>query len=381
MALRPHTLGACLLAGLTTGVIGAPARAAPPAPPDDAQPEGSIVVVSVNSESDELLDSALRAIQAHTQGTAARVIIERSPIPGSDLRAQMKHAREVAEEHGADGVFWLDLENDEEFLLYLFEPEGLRVLVRRIPTSVEDRPAAIESLGVIVGSSSEAIAAGETIGMTPVDTEVELAATEPPEPEPEATVTATATPPPPPPPERPSRAWKILRVSVAYAGTSYASNMRWQQGGSIAVAGAIAPRLYLGADYTVLAPTSVSDPVPLQVMRHPLAVHFGFQQQLVNWLALDAQIGAGLTIDAWKRTDTDDQGLRFVGTVAPWLYFRFFLARGLSLDLGVGAEVALNEFDYIWSCDSAVMTCPEDLVVVDPDRFRGRVRGGFSYSF
>ena len=380
MALWPHTLGVGLVAGLA---IGGAAHAAPPAPPGDAQPEGSLVVVSVNSESDELLDSALRAIQAHTQGTAAKVIIERTPIPGSDLRAQMKHAREVADEHGADGVFWLDLENDEEFLLYLFEPEGLRVLVRRVPTSVEDRPAAIESLGVIVGSSSEAIAAGETIGMTPVDTEVDLAASEPskPEAEPEPTISASAVPAPPPPPERPSRAWRILRISLAYAGTSYAPNMRWQQGGSIAVAGAIAPRLYLGADYTVLAPTAVDEPVPLQVMRHPLAVHFGFQQPLVDWLALDAQVGAGLTIDAWKRTDTDDQGLRFVGTVAPWLYFRFFLARGLSLDIGVGAEVALNEFDYVWSCDEAAMMCPDDLVVVDPDRFRGRLRGGFSYSF
>lgn len=376
----PVRLRTCLVAlglGSSPGVAHAAAPAARPA----EEPARPTIVVTVHSDVDAVLDDALRAIQAHTQGGPTDLVIERSPIPGSDLRAQMRRAKTLAEQHAAAGVFWLDLESDDEFLLYLFEPEGLRVLVRKIPTSVEDQAAAIESLGVIVGSSSEAIAAGETIGMTPVDTEAvvvdpaktESAAPEPPPVETSATVNA--------PPPKPPRAWKILRVSLAYTGSSYARAMPWQQGGSLALSAAVAPRLYLGLDYTMLAPDRVTTPVPLQLWRHPIAIHFGFHQMLVRWLALDAELAAGLTLDAWRRTDTDESGVRAIGTVAPWLYLRFAVWRGLSLDLGVGAEVPLNDFDYVWSCAGQMSTCPEDDVVVSPDPVRGRVRGGFSYSF
>jgi hypothetical protein len=103
---------------------------------------------------------------------------------------------------------------------------------------------------------------------------------------------------------------------------------------------------------------------------------------LVRWLALDAELAAGLTVDAWKRTDTDESGLRAIGTVAPWLYLRFLVWRGLSVDVGVGAEVPLNDFDYVWTCGNEMPgACPEDKVVVSPDPVRGRVRGGLSYSF
>jgi hypothetical protein len=359
--------------------------AAPPAPPTERVQEETAptIVVLVNGDVDELLDAALVAIQAHTQGRPVELLVERSPVEGSGLREQMKQARALAEEHDASGVFWLDLENDQEFLLYLFEPEGLRVLVRRIPTSVEDRPAAIESLGVIVGSSSEAIAAGETIGMTPVEevavveAETEPEATAPTLPEEKPTVTADA----PPASTKPGRAWKILRVSLAYAGTSYSDQVRWQHGGSLALSAAVAPRFYVGVDYTLLAPSTVDQPVPMRIFRHPIAAHFGFQQSLVSWLALDAQVSGGVTIDDWDRLDVDEGGVRSVASLGAWLYLHFFVGGGVSIDLGVGADAALSVFDYVATCNPNMMMCPDELVVIDPHILRGRVRGGVSYSF
>jgi hypothetical protein len=337
-----------------------------------ADPEAAVVVLSLRGEGDELQQAAVRAIRAHMQGSPVELRIEHSLPSGSDLRSQMRAARELAQRHAAQGVFWLDLEQGDEFLLYLFEREGLRVLVRRIPTSEQDRPAALESLGVIVGSSSEALAAGETIGMTPVTTATEVGPGErAPEPAPTAVRPTQVR-------SSPARAWKTVRVSLAYAGTSYAPNLRWQQGGVVALAAAVAPRLYVGADYTLLSPSRIDEPVSLELWRHPIAAHFGFHQPLVRWLALDAELAGGVTLDRWRRTDLRLAGVRAIGTLAAWVHLRFRVVAQLSVDVGVGAEVPLNRFDYTFECTTA--PCPDARAVV-PDPVRGRVRGGLSYSF
>jgi hypothetical protein len=339
------------------------------APAEDPSPERPTIVVSIDGHTEDLLAAAVRAIEAHAQGVS--LVVERSRLPGADLRAHMREAERLAQLHGATGVFWLDLQSEDEFLLYLFEPEGLRVLVRRIPTSAADRPAAIESVGVIVGSSSEALASGETIGMTPVDPALTR------EPEPESAPTPVPPPVEPRPPPAPApRLWKHLRISLAYAGTTYARNMPWQQGGALAVAAAVAPRLHVGVEYSLLAPDRIREPIPLELWRHPIAAHVGFQQTLVRWLALDGQLAAGLTIDDWRRLDAQRSGLRAVGTVAPWTFLRVFLGGGFSLDVGVGAEFMLGSWRYTWQCEEQ-----RECVAVRPDVVRGRVRGGISYTF
>jgi hypothetical protein len=71
-----------------------------------------------------------------------------------------------------------------------------------------------------------------------------------------------------------------------------------------------------------------------------------------------------------------------VAKVAGELVFRVWLVPHLTFDLGAGADVAFNDFDFV-RCDERATDCtgPNRRIVLDPWRVRPRARIGLSAVF
>lgn len=196
-----------------------------------------VFVVSTSSSPEPEQAEALLAVRAQLGDVPARILIETRERAG-DIRAQLDQAKDLATANHATGVFWIDAAPGD-ILLYLFEPSGKRLLVRRVSAPSESGSAvAAEDAANIVHATVLALAEGREIGMTPI-------------PPPSPTSTPTRSPPPSPspipipiptppaapagaPPRAPNprseRAASSLRLSLTYVGSRYAYAVPWQSG-------------------------------------------------------------------------------------------------------------------------------------------------------
>jgi hypothetical protein len=332
-------------------------------------------VVFVAPSSAEL-DKELRdALSAQLSGGSAELVFDRFTADAAPLRRQMQEAAALARTHRAAGVFWLDTQPSGEWLLYLADPGGDRMLVRRIDVEPGAIAAGVEAVGVITRQSSDALLSGGTIGMQTVPTP---AVPSPP--------TKAIQPPAPsgPPPDRaknrpPPPFFTGLSFSVAYAGDLPAKEIGWQSGLALSVAYRFPPGLYLDAGYTLLRAVDIaSDPIVLRLTRSPIHIEGGFG---FGHGRLVPGVGGRGTVELIDRhafstsgalTGTPDS-TRAVVLLSPRVRLDYAFSLTLSAYLSGGVDFALNSFSFV----SRVAGL--NRVLLEPHEVRPSIELGLSF--
>jgi hypothetical protein len=315
------------------------------APANGLGAEGEPSVVFVTPDPPEL-DAALHdAVTAQLSGVTVDLVFNHFPGPVPTLREQVMAARSVSGQRHAAGVFWLDTQNDKEWLLYLAEPAGNRVLVRRVPVDSDGTAAGVESVAVILRQSTEALLSGQTIGMQQVEV-------------PEEPLPRAAPPPEEPPPlkvapkrEEPPLPLRGLYLGVLYHGDAFASQVGWQSGVRLTGSYRWESGVHVGVGATVT----------MRIQRTPLDAHFGWSLVLGRWapgveLRSKAEwVGRRNVADSVTVDGTDDRTRRLL-SVSPNLTLDFVAKPGLFLHGGVGLDFVLNPFSYVIQGDAGTVT-------------------------
>jgi hypothetical protein len=305
-----------------------------------AEPEGSVLFVAPAGGE---LDDALRdALSAQLSGAETTLVIDHFSTDTSTLRRQVTEARRLASTHQAIGVFWLDAPADKDWLLYLAEPTGDRVLVRRITVEAGATAAATEAVAVIMSESSRALAHGETIGMRPVAFPVAR---------PAPAAAAPSVPPRVSPRVRPPSARGF--VGFAYYGDGPAQEIRWQSGARLSLGLRFPSGLYLNGGYLFFKAATVKSPsLSFQVSRMPVDVGVGFsfgRNRLALALELRA-IGDVLSrqvIAVGTSLQPTADSTRVVLFVSPRGRADYAISSAFGVYWAGGLDVALNSFSFV----------------------------------
>jgi len=350
-----------------------------------AQPDGGArrtVVVVLPEGAGGDLELAIRAQLADVDVDLA---IERVQM-GVMLREHLARARELVTAHGAAALVWADVAPEggeaaeagageagegagRETLLYLFDRDGARTMVRRLEAGASgEAPGALgedgaaareEELALVVRSMVAAVVEGGVIDVRPPP-----AAPPPP-------------PPPPPPPAEPSGAREenrerrpdrppFIEVSAGYAGQLLHESAPWQNGLRTTVAW-LSPggRFTLGMAYVFWAPTTLGPAESrLRVSRHAFEVIGSFGVPL-RVLRLGGELAL---LGEWNRRETvhiqgtpSGPGDTFVLGVGLRIRLDVRLWRALCLTAVVGVDGLLRRVRYV------VDVAPEgEDLVLDP---------------
>jgi len=321
-------------------------------------------IVFVSPAAPDIEASLRDALTAQLSGVSVNLVFESFATHDAPLRAQVSEARSLAAAHLAVAVFWLDVQasSDKDWLIYLAEPTGSRVLVRRVPLRAEDTAAAVEAVAVITRESTEALLAGQTIGMEPI-ADVSRSSSSP----------VTQVPPGPPPAVPPAQRVDRrngLNLSMAYYGDAYAHQVWWQSGIALAGAYHFESGLLLGLGVVVFNDVSVSTPdVAFRVTRVPIRAAVGYR---TNWrrFAAGFELRGGVELTSRHDVTTDTtltesrDSTRAVLLLSPRLRVEYRLTSVLSVYLAAGGDIGLNQFSYVSRTDG------RDLVELDPLKIR-----------
>jgi hypothetical protein len=320
------------------------------------------------------LDKELRdALTAQLSGASAELVFEHFAAEGASLRRQMQEASAIARAHSAAGVFWLDPQPDGDWLLYFVDPDGNRMLVRRI-----DAPAisaGVEAVAVITRQSIDALLAGGTIGMQSVP-KSQASAVPPSQPaaplEPHPTKPPDSNQPSPP-------FFSGLSFSAAYFGDLPASEIGWQSGLAIGVGYRFSPGFYVDAGYTLLPGVEVvSDPIVLKITRYPIHIEGGFA---FGHGRLVPAIGGRATVEIRGRhalstsgsfTGTPDR-TRAVVLLSPRLRLDYAFSLALGAYVAAGVDFEVNGFSFV------SRIAGQDRVVLEPYVARPTIEVGLSF--
>lgn len=310
------------------------------------------------------LDASLRdAVSAQLSGLPVELAFEHFPPGTKSLRDAATAARTLARDRQAAGVFWLDVEAAAEWLVYLAEPAGNRVLMRRVPVEQGGGAAGAESVAVILRQSTEALLSGQTIGMQQVVVPEEQAPREV-EPAPAVAKPKRARLPPP------AKRRVGPEAGVMYYTDSFATNVGYQSGIRVSASWLWEPGLYAGLAYTFLREADVTSPeITLRLRRTPFDAVGGYALSLgrfrpavelrtmVDWVSrrnVAAQPGFGGT----------NESTRSVVYLSPRLRLDVSVFRGLAVHGALGADFGLNSFSYVIRGDT------RDVTVLEPRRVR-----------
>lgn len=311
------------------------------------------------------MEASLRdALTAQLSGVSVNLVFESFATHDAPLRAQVSEARSLAAAHLAVAVFWLDVEasSDKDWLIYLAEPTGSRVLVRRVPLREEGTAAAVEAVAVITRESTEALLAGQTIGMEPIAD----ASAPSSRPSSDALPAVPSVVPSAPHADRRSG----INLSMGYYGDAYAHQVWWQSGIALGGAYDFDSGLLLGLDVVVFNDVSVSTPeVAFRVSRVPLRAAVGYR---TSWrrFAASFELRGGVEITSRHDITTDTtltgsrDSARAVLLLSPRLRVEYRLTSVLSVYLAAGGDIGLNQFSYVSRADG------RDLVELDPLKVR-----------
>ncbi|MBM4362832.1 MAG: hypothetical protein FJ104_09140, partial [Deltaproteobacteria bacterium] len=133
-----------------------------------AEPSPSREVVFVEPAGGSVDPELRAALEAQLATSAVPLSFVRFAAPLPTLREQVAAARALAAGREVAGIFWLDDRAGDDWMLYLAEPDGDRVLVRRIEVDRGNLGAASEGSAVILRDSATALLAGSTLGMQPL---------------------------------------------------------------------------------------------------------------------------------------------------------------------------------------------------------------------
>jgi hypothetical protein len=346
---------------------------------------GIVLVIPPQTQTEDA-ERTLRAVRAHVASEGEPLHVERPGAWPPSQQARIREAMGLAARHAARGVLWVEAPEGDDVLLYLVEPEGLRVLLRRIPAPQGERPATFESLGVIVGSVARGLQEGRTIGMTeaPADARDDAAEAVEAAPEARGTDTPRVVPKPGPVPPVPARRrdWRRLRVAAGWIGSTYGDPDHWQNAFGAAIHVRPVRRLELGIAYDGALPARiVTADAELVLRRHQVVLTVGYVGTVYRRVDLELVAVGGL--EAQSREASSN-----VVAVGPDRRFLLavFGARGRLAVRLVGELRALAEVGVdgiVAHVDQVIVPPGSDMrrVLLDAWPARVRVGAGLAYAF
>lgn len=328
------------------------------------------------------VESSVReAIEAQFAGSGADVEFEHFQGPTSDLRKQVDTARKLAAQIGARGVFWLDASEDGDWLLYLCEPEGDRVLVRRLPRS-KSTAATVEAVSVIARVSTSALIAGSRIGMQPVS---EPPSVDRPAPAGEPATNRSA-PVDPRDMRNGSRAdsaaverLRHIRLHAGYRGNSFAPQVGFRHGAALGGTWFATGTggWFAGIELATFPETNVRQGAnSFAVGRLPLGASGGWRFP-TPWV--DVNILGVYTAEITTRRSTgNSEGVatpsstRLLSLVGARIRVERKVGPVLSLYAQAGTDLVLNKFQYV------AQEGAQERELLDPNRVRAVLDAGIS---
>ena len=355
---------------LATTAQGQATPSGDPAPTQQvADAQGSVVFL-LGAEIEPVVRAALiDAVEAHLTGTGTTLHWHpMTTTSGSaDLRTAIEQGRPIAREHEAAGVFWLDASDRADWLLYLMNTGGDRIVARRLEGASATPSASVEAVALIVRESAAALIADLPIAMDPVAApptaaDVNAAPTAAPTSPTASTSPAPSADAPASPTTTTAFAPGALRVSLAYAGTPLANEVPWQHGLCLRALGVTDSGWFAGLAFTLFSSVDVdSEEASVSLQRRPFRAILGREFPVTEGvrIALDLSAIVDLTTrrttttaDDTKATDSETQVILGGGVAAR---IAWALQPTVDLFVGVGVDGFLNRFDYVVERDAGLI--------------------------
>jgi hypothetical protein len=330
-----RTLG---LAFAALGVLSTRAAVA-----DEAYPAVLMLVGEPDSEDTR---ATVMAVSSQLSDVEAELVIRSVDTLPADFDGALRLFGSLTSSRDVAAVFWIAREASGAAVLFLFEGNGSRALLRRVETEAEGETARGEALAVIVRMSLEALLRGGRIGVS-VD-EMDAAP-----PVPVATRAAVVVPPPS---EKEGAKRRWFRVGAAYLLLVRSTDHPAVSGGDLSVAMSPVPNLAVGVAYTFLQRIEAADDrAALSLARHPLriglrgslrrsAIELGLSLDLVmDWSTFEVKVGPRLT----GAVDLRDF---FVGLL-PAFDLGVVVVSRIILFASLGVEVDLPALSYGYRLD------------------------------
>jgi hypothetical protein len=359
-------------------LVGLALWAAPAAAGDGDRPtvvfldEGSAAATGDAALRAEVV-AALRAQMSDLE--AAELVFSEpraAPAAEAGLRARIDRAMTAARESGAIGVFFLDA-TGQDLLLYLVDPSGSRVLVRRVRFGTDERAAAVESVAIIARASTAALLEGREIGMEPVP--------EPPRPPPAAEPERTPSPAPRRTPAAPRAARPeapratperaaehAVALGVGYVGQAYSDRMPWQSGLALGAIWRTRSGFVASVGYALLQPAEATAPgAALSVRRHPVEACAGWllggeRLRVGPAAALVADRVTHQTLGTEPGVTAEPAGGAWVLAAGARLLGHAALGFDVRLGAGLGLDIFFNDLSYVVETpDRRTLLAPNDL--------------------
>ncbi|MCG8554770.1 MAG: hypothetical protein MJD61_05690 [Proteobacteria bacterium] len=341
------------------------------------------IVFQLDSSSDDALVAAVReALDAQMTASKVRIDLERESVAKASLHERIEQARRRAVQRPVLGVFWLDAHRSGDWLLYLFAPEGDRVLVRRIPATSEAQAAAVEAVSVITQSATSALLRGHRPGMQPVQRRFIRS-------QPRAKQAAAQKVTQPRKVSRPAPVYRRISVrrdtSMVFAvghGPQLYAPSQWQRTTRFAIGAELRSRYYLGVQYWLVPALSVDFPqTSMTLRRHPLAFFAGLRNRL-GPLTLSADmslVGELVTRRSVPNESTTPDTSRVVWAMAPRLRIGLRPLASLELYLAGSLDMFFTfiRFSEAERDPSGRLSTPQ--VLLDPYRFRPTLELGLAW--
>ncbi|MBN2529067.1 MAG: hypothetical protein JXR76_21940 [Deltaproteobacteria bacterium] len=358
-----------------------------------------ILMIASRAES-PTSEQAIRAIQAQLSDLDIDLEVFWTSSYSRDLPVQADTAEQLAKQYNATMVFWCDFLVGKRVFLYVSEPGGGRILVRKISFDEQNQRDRFLVMAVILRSVVEAIAGGGHIGISPGGVGSSAAANLPGNDSPVAnsgiTVDSKSQPKGPEPrsdtPQghdpsardtHPNRTEKIVAparidMSAAYGLTLYSSSRRFIHGVQTALSVRVTRfgRLFLG--YRIQIPFEAhSDLVSMTLRHHPFEV--GLSRRFESG-SLYLDLGAALVNDplTWQVTDFDASRVaaekdrfRWLIGVSPFVQLNWLPSSVFKFNVSLAADIYFNESPSYVERNNGDRT-----TVMNPYRVRPQVRLG-----
>ncbi len=339
-----------------------------------AQPERSIVFLAPEADDPAVAASLREALAAQLADVSVRPVFDSEQARSVDLIDFVEQSRSLAERENAVGVFWLDTARPDEWMLYLLDPAGERLLVRRAGSSAQSVAAAVEAVAVIIKGSTVALLGGHALGLpgegeavssdsrwVQIDPETQGRVTEPvgaevsPEPgkqEGSGPLLVRIDSPPTSAPKIDAQGTG-LRLAAAYRGADFAPETGWQSGVGLRASWIWLVGPYAGAGYTFTGAESVRRGLlELSVQRHPVELFGGYRFRNGR-IRFDAELGAVLDILSRSTAEPRDgfgvseDRSRLVVGIQPRTRIEYTPFGATALFSGLGVSFFTNNFEYV----------------------------------
>jgi hypothetical protein len=307
--------------------------------------ERPALIMLVPEVQDASVSAATEAISSQISDLEADLALTPVDVLPTTFDAALATARSHARPSGVTAIFWVVETEDDAALLYLFEGDGARALVRRVEGP--GGPARLEALSVIVRMSIAELLRGGRIGVA-VEADAAAAAPVP------APAERRAAPAPAPAESR--RGW--LRPGVAYALTMSSNEHPIVQGLDLSLCASPLQHLWVLAGYTFLERIESSGAdASISVARHPLRLGVRGAER---WSALELGLSLSFVAD-WTtfrlKTGSDLHPVGgdgdFVWGLLPAIDFGVSFTRWLMVFASFGAEIDLPSLSYAYEKDGA----------------------------